>query len=110
MGGSIQLQGLYTPLGYAQYSVAGTAKGFQTDAPSVGTTWTTAIAAGKVHQVEITPDGAIRFRLDGTDPTATVGVALAAGAQYVCDTDPTRFRFISQSGTVLVSVSYKGAF
>lgn len=108
----MDLKQFFTPLGYAQYSVdASTAKGLASDAPSVGTSYTAAKAAtggNRILLVEVVPDGAIRYRLDGADPTSAIGNALPAGAQYIMDTDPTKFRFISQSGTVLVSVEYKG--
>lgn len=57
---------------------------------------------------EIVPEQAIRYRLDGTAPTAAIGNPLPAGAQLQVNTNPNLFRFISQSGTATVNVEFLG--
>lgn len=48
----------------------------------------------------------IRWRDDGTDPTAAIGMPVAAGSTLTYDGDPTKIRIVSQSGTSTVNVSY----
>jgi hypothetical protein len=55
----------------------------------------------------IVPEGqGVRWRDDGTAPTATVGMPLAAGAVLEYDGDLTRIRFIQQAATATLNVSY----
>jgi hypothetical protein len=55
----------------------------------------------------IVPEGqGVRWRDDGTAPTATIGMPLAAGAVLVYDGDLTRIRFIQQAATATLNVSY----
>lgn len=50
----------------------------------------------------------IRFRLDGTAPTATVGHLMAAGDSFLVtgDTNITNLRLIRQSADATVMVTY----
>lgn len=101
----------YAPLGYGQFSVdASTAKTLDATAAN-GSKLTTVqgtTSAKRVQRAEITTEQAIRFRLDGTAPTAAIGTPLPAGAQYLLTSDPTKFQFISQSGTATVNVEFLG--
>ena len=55
----------------------------------------------------IVPEGqGVRWRDDGTAPTASVGMPLAAGSVLVYDGDLTRIRFIQQAATATINVSY----
>jgi len=55
----------------------------------------------------VVPEGqGVRWRDDGTAPTATVGMPLAAGATLVYDGDLTRIRFIQQAATATINVVY----
>jgi len=49
---------------------------------------------------------AIRFRMDGTNPTATVGVPVGVGdtIEMITVFDAMAIRFIAQSGTATLSV------
>lgn len=51
---------------------------------------------------------AVRWRDDGTAPTATVGVPLATGTPLTYDGDLTAVRFIEQTGSAAINVSYYG--
>ncbi|ANS03302.1 hypothetical protein [uncultured Mediterranean phage uvDeep-CGR2-KM19-C37] len=53
-------------------------------------------------------DADVRWRDDGSDPTATVGMRLAAGdSLWYNGADLTAIKFISQSGTdAILNVSY----
>lgn len=55
----------------------------------------------------ITPEGqAVRWRDDGVAPTADVGMPLAAGVTLQYDGDLTQIRFIQQTGTAKLNVTY----
>lgn len=48
----------------------------------------------------------VRWRDDGTDPTDSVGMPLAAGVPFTYDGDLTRIRFIEQTASAKLNVSY----
>lgn len=55
----------------------------------------------------ITPENqAVRWRDDGTAPTASVGMPLAAGATLVYDGDLSLIRFIEQTASAKLNISY----
>ena len=59
----------------------------------------------------VTPEtGAIRYRADGTAPTASVGQPIAQGQSWPMQGLPTlsAASLISQSGSVTVSVEFRG--
>jgi hypothetical protein len=49
---------------------------------------------------------AVRWRDDGIDPSATVGMPLAVGVPFIYDGDLTRIRFFEQVGGGILNVSY----
>ncbi len=49
---------------------------------------------------------AVRWRDDGTAPSATVGMPLAVGVTFVYDGDLTKIRFFEQAGGAKLNVSY----
>ena len=48
----------------------------------------------------------VRWRDDDTDPTASVGMPLAAGETLVYDGDLTKIKFIEQTASAKLNVSY----
>lgn len=48
----------------------------------------------------------VRWRDDGVDPTATVGMPVAAGAYFNYDGDLNRIRFIQQTASAELNISY----
>lgn len=48
----------------------------------------------------------IRWRDDGTDPTASVGMPVAAGSYLSYDGDLNRIKFIEQTASAKINVSY----
>jgi hypothetical protein len=55
----------------------------------------------------ITPETqAIRWRDDGVSPTASVGMPVAAGAYLNYDGDFNRIKFIEQTASAKINVSY----
>lgn len=49
---------------------------------------------------------AVRWRDDGTAPTASVGMPLAVGVPLQYDGDLNKIRFIQQSAGAIINVSY----
>lgn len=55
----------------------------------------------------ITPETqAVRWRDDGTAPTATVGMPLAVGVTLQYDGDLTKIQFIEQTASAKINISY----
>ena len=48
----------------------------------------------------------VRWRDDGTDPTASVGMPIAAGAYLNYDGDLNRVKFIEQTASAKLNISY----
>jgi hypothetical protein len=87
------------PLGYQQITSLSAAAALTIPA---GTDW-----------ARITPETqAVRYRDDGTNPTATVGMPIAAGATVDILNDAAglaAMRFIEQSASAKLNVTYYGA-
>lgn len=49
---------------------------------------------------------AVRWRDDGTAPTASVGMPLAVGVPLQYDGDLTKIRFIEQTASAKINISY----
>lgn len=49
---------------------------------------------------------AVRWRDDGTDPTATIGMLIAAGVERVYTGDLASVKFIEASATAELNISY----
>lgn len=49
---------------------------------------------------------AVRWRDDGTNPTATVGMPLAVGVTLQYDGDLTKIKFIEQTASAKLNISY----
>ena len=49
---------------------------------------------------------AVRWRDDGTAPTASVGMPLATGVSLSYDGNLTAIRFIQQTASAIINVSY----
>ena len=63
--------------------------------------------AGTPIQAVIICDGAgIRWRDDGTAPTASVGMPISIGTVFVYDGDLTRLRIIQLAATATINVAY----
>lgn len=55
----------------------------------------------------ITPESqAVRWRDDDTNPTATVGMPLAAGVTLQYDGDLTKIKFIEQGASAKLNITY----
>lgn len=49
---------------------------------------------------------AVRWRDDGMDPSATVGMRLQVGQELEYDADLTKIRFIEETATAKLNISY----
>lgn len=90
-----------TGLGFEQVSSISSAKGLS----GVGSP-TPAIPAG-AHGVELIASGQnVRWRDDGTDPTASVGMLLVVGVPYFYMGNLSAIKFIETTATATVGVRY----
>jgi hypothetical protein len=90
----------WTPLGYAQATVTNVALGFSGLGIAIPT---------DTVMVEISTEVALRWRDDGTPPTASVGMPLYNGQQFQYTVpDFTLIQFITQTGVAngLINVSF----
>ena len=72
------------------------------------TTATSLTVPASARSALVSAQGDCEFRVDGTDPTATVGHPLLAGQSFEVtgQIDMSNFAIISKSGTVGVFVTY----
>jgi hypothetical protein len=80
-------------LGYQQITSLSAATGLT---PPQGTTMALIVAETQ----------GVRWRDDGTNPTASVGMPIAAGAYLNYDGDLNRVKFIEQTASAKLNVSY----
>jgi len=81
-------------LGYKQVTSLSTAAGL----PDIPDGATLALIVPEAQSV--------RWRDDGTDPTASVGMPVAAGSYLSYDGDLRRIKFIQQSASAKINISY----
>lgn len=84
-----------TPLGYQQLSALSAAVGLT--APT-----------GAVYAIIQAESQNIRWRDDGTNPTASVGMYLALGGEMVYDGDFTKLKFIEVVSGAKVNATFYG--
>jgi hypothetical protein len=91
---SVKQEGIAPPLGYEQLSIS-TAAGLGT------------IPSGAVTAV-VVPRGPVRWRDDGTSPTAAAGMYLPADTPLIYQGSLAALELIAVTGTVEVNVSFYG--
>lgn len=98
---SINLKAITTRLGYQQITSLSSATGLTVPSKDVqGLSCKPSIAL-------ITPESqAVRWRDDGVAPTASVGMPLAVGVTLQYDGDLTQIKFIEQTGSAKLNISY----
>lgn len=84
------------PLGYAQASL--------TTVQALSALL--AVPSGATYAVISPETNGFRWRDDGTNPTAAIGMPVAAGATLTYDGDLSAIKLVSQTGTCTVNVSY----
>ena len=74
---------------------------------AVGLTIPSHVSGQKPRVAIIIPQTqAVRWRDDGTDPSATVGMPLAVGATLEYDGDLNKIKFFEQAASAALNVSY----
>jgi hypothetical protein len=98
---SMNLKAITTRLGYQQITTLTSAVGLTVPIRDVnGLACKPAIAI-------ITPlTAAVRWRDDGVDPTAAIGMPLASGVTLQYDGDLTKIKFIQNGGTAELNITY----
>lgn len=98
---SLNLKAITTRLGYQQITTLSSATNLTVPVTDVqGLSCRPSIAI-------ITPESqAVRWRDDGTAPSATVGMPLAAGTTLQYDGDLTKIQFFEQVGGAKLNISY----
>ncbi len=64
------------------------------------------VPAGATMALIVAETQAVRWRDDGTAPTASVGMPLATGTSLSYDGDLKAIRFIEQTASAVLNVSY----
>lgn len=96
------LKAITSCLGYQQLETLSSAVGLTvpTRDPVTGLT-------AKANFALITPETqGVRWRDDGTAPTASVGMPLAAGVTLQYDGDLSKIKFIEQTASAKLNISY----
>ena len=96
------LKAITSCLGYQQITSLSAASGLTVPSidPSTGLTV-------KANFALITPETqGVRWRDDGTAPTSSVGMPLAAGVTLQYDGDLSKIKFIEQTASAKLNISY----
>lgn len=88
--------GTHANLGFQQLTVLSASVGLTVTAP----------ANFALIECDHTANKYVRWRDDGTAPTATVGMTLAPGAQLEYDGDLNSIKFIEETAGAKINVSY----
>lgn len=83
------------PLGYQQIT-------------SLSASTALTVPAGCTRAVVVATAQAVRWRDDGTAPTSTIGMPLAVGTERVFTGGLSAIRFIEQSASAVLNISYYG--
>lgn len=98
---SLNLKAITTRLGYQQITSLSAATALTVPAKDVNG------LSCKPSLAMITPETqAVRWRDDGVDPTASVGMPLAAGVTLQYDGDISNIKFIEQTAGAKLNITY----
>jgi hypothetical protein len=75
---------------------------------SLSAATTLTIPAGTDYAIIQPETQAVRWRDDGTDPTASVGMQLPLGGELTYDAQLTRIKFIETAASAKLNISYYG--
>jgi hypothetical protein len=96
----MNIKAVTTCFGYQQITVS-TSQGLTIPARAPD-----GLNAKPVFALIVAEGASVRWRDDGTAPTATVGMPLAVGVPLQYDGDLSKIRFIQQTTTGIINVSY----
>lgn len=96
-----QLKVVTSCLGYQQITSLSSSTGL-----TLPTTDTNGMRCTPAFALIIAETQGVRWRDDGTAPTASVGMPLAAGIPLQYDGDLSKIRFIEQSASAKLNISY----
>ena len=107
-GGNGKPNSVYaTPLGYCQFTAQSSAQLLSAVTP---TSTTTCTPPARATWAQITVETAgVRWRDDGTAPTASIGMPIAAGGVFTYNGNMGAIQFIAQSGSPVVDISFYDA-
>jgi hypothetical protein len=98
---TMNIKAVTTCFGYQQITSLTAAAGL-----TVPTVTPEGLNGKPVFALVIAEGAAVRWRDDGVDPTATVGMPLAVGVPLQYDGDLNKIRFIQQAATGIINISY----
>jgi hypothetical protein len=98
---AINLKAITTRLGYQQITSLSSATGLTV--PSVDLN---GLSCRPSIAIIVSETQAVRWRDDDVNPTASVGMPLAAGVTLQYDGDLTKIKFIEQSASAKLNISY----
>jgi hypothetical protein len=98
---AINLKAITTRLGYQQITSLSSATGL-----TVPQTDLNGLACKPSIAIIVSETQAVRWRDDDVNPTASVGMPLAAGVTLQYDGDLTKIKFIEQSASAKLNISY----
>ena len=98
---AINLKAVTTRLGYQQITSLSSATGL-----TVPQTDLNGLACKPTIAIIVAESAAVRWRDDNTAPTATVGMPLASGVAFQYDGDLAQIRFIEQTASAKLNVTY----
>lgn len=98
---TMNIKAVTTCFGYQQITGLNTAKSL-----TVPTRTPDGLSAIPTFALIICESTGVRWRDDGTAPTASVGMPLAVGVPLQYDGDLTKIQFIEQSASSKLNVSY----
>jgi hypothetical protein len=98
---TVNIKAVTNCMGYQQITSLSSATGLtvpQTNPEGLASKATFALIVAETQNV--------RWRDDGVNPTASVGMPLAAGVPLQYDGDLTKIRFIEQTASAKINISY----
>jgi hypothetical protein len=98
---SINLKAITTRLGYQQITSLSSATGLTVPSKDLN-----GLACKPSIAMITTETQGVRWRDDDTDPTNSVGMPLAAGTTLQYDGDLTKIKFIEQTASAKLNISY----
>jgi hypothetical protein len=98
---SMNLKAVTSCMGYQQVTSLSSAAGLTVPQTTPG-----GLAEKPVFALIVAEGAAVRWRDDGTAPTASVGMPLAIGVPLQYDGDLNKIQFIQQAATAKINISY----